>query len=173
MKRTASTALALGLVVTLAGPAMADLRHPGMPEWAPSNFDRVSDTLYRGGKITRFEQVKNMQEMGIQTVINLARDSLKKGENEIDWTKRLNMRYVPVYLGDQPPSNEKWELVKGLMQEGHAYVHCAHGADRTGAIVARYRQDVEGWPPEKAYREARKYGFKPWLKALRRWMHWE
>jgi protein tyrosine/serine phosphatase len=33
------------------------------------------------------------------------------------------------------------------------FVHCLHGADRTGMVVAVYRVVVEGWSKEEALRE--------------------
>lgn len=38
------------------------------------------------------------------------------------------------------------------------FVHCEHGCDRTGTIIACYRIRVGGWPNEAALEEARKYG---------------
>lgn len=38
------------------------------------------------------------------------------------------------------------------------YVHCQAGKGRTGVAVASYRMAVEGWPPEKAIAEAKKFG---------------
>ena len=38
------------------------------------------------------------------------------------------------------------------------YVHCNAGKGRTGIFVGVYRMAVEGWPPEKAFEEARQYG---------------
>jgi len=38
------------------------------------------------------------------------------------------------------------------------YVHCAHGADRTGLIIALYRVFVQGWAPQKAHDEMKAMG---------------
>jgi protein tyrosine/serine phosphatase len=38
-------------------------------------------------------------------------------------------------------------------------VHCAHGEERTGAVVAAYRVVVEGWEPAAAEKEAIEHGF--------------
>lgn len=108
---------------------------------------------------------------GVRTIINLAKDALpRKGPTEIEWSKDMGIEYVSVYLGDGPPSEENWHKIRDLLTRGGVYLHCAHGADRTGAIIARYRVDVEGVDPCEAYREARRFGFKPWLKKLRAWM---
>ena len=39
------------------------------------------------------------------------------------------------------------------------FVHCKHGADRTGTMVAIYRIVVEGWSKEDAIKEMRQGGF--------------
>jgi protein tyrosine/serine phosphatase len=38
-------------------------------------------------------------------------------------------------------------------------VHCQHGADRTGALVALYRIVVQGWSKEKAVLEMNQGGY--------------
>jgi protein tyrosine/serine phosphatase len=42
-----------------------------------------------------------------------------------------------------------------------AFIHCQHGADRTGTMVAVYRVRVQGWTKEDAIKEMmeEKYGF--------------
>ena len=39
------------------------------------------------------------------------------------------------------------------------FVHCSHGADRTGAMTAAYRVVVQGWDKEEAIREMIQGGF--------------
>jgi hypothetical protein len=54
-------------------------------------------------------------------------------------------------------------------------VHCQHGADRTGTLVALYRVAVQGWSKEEALREMTEGGFgyhevwvnlPPWFRDL-------
>ena len=47
------------------------------------------------------------------------------------------------------------------------FVHCEHGADRTGTIVACYRIQKEGWAPERALAEARDFGLSPFLLGMK------
>ena len=162
--------LMLFLPVLPAQPDLhAQVRSP-LP-WLPTNFDTTVNGNYRGARITSRAQLDSMRRVyGIVTVINLAKDALpKKGTSEIEWTKELGIEYVPVYLGDAPPSETNWQKIRALLERGGVYLHCAHGADRTGAIIAKYRVEVEGVEPCDAYREARRFGFKPWLKKLRKW----
>lgn len=51
-------------------------------------------------------------------------------------------------------------------------VHCQHGSDRTGTMVAIYRIAVQGWSKERALDEMVNggYGFHPMWKNLRRYI---
>jgi tyrosine-protein phosphatase SIW14 len=39
-------------------------------------------------------------------------------------------------------------------------VHCQHGEDRTGLVVAAYRVRVQGWTKQAAMAEARAHGYR-------------
>ena len=160
----------LAIFVLFTQPGMSQVRSPFA--WLPTNFDTTVNGNYRGARITSRAQLDSMREVyGVRTIINLAKDALpKKGPTEIEWSKDMGIDYVSVYLGDAPPSDENWRKIRDLLARGGVYLHCAHGADRTGAIIAKYRIEVEGMDPCDAYREARRFGFKPWLKKLRAWI---
>jgi hypothetical protein len=51
-------------------------------------------------------------------------------------------------------------------------VHCQHGADRTGALVALYRMVVQGWSKEDALAEMDGGGFhhSSWFRNLDRYV---
>ena len=50
-----------------------------------------------------------------------------------------------------------WEAPKPLL------VHCEHGQDRTGLVVATYRVMTCGWTKAKAMDEALGFGYRDWL----------
>ena len=160
------------VVIGVASAIVSPVARAALESSWPRNFHQVQDHLWRGGKIeSRAQLLRLRDELGVKTVVCLARDSLgPTGENELTWAPLLGMRVETCYLGDQPPRDARWSEVKAVMQAGDVYVHCKWGADRTGAIVSRYRQEVQGWTPDRAFQEARKYGFKPWLGDLRVWM---
>ena len=166
------SALLIGLLFAAlsGGIARAQVRPPF--SWSPLNFDTTVAGNYRGARLTSKAQLDSLRaHYGIRAVINLAKDALpKSGASEVQWTKELGLEYIAVYLGTQPPSAEQWQRIRTRLSQGGVYVHCAHGADRTGAIIARYRTEVQAVSPDAAYREARRYGFKPWLADLKKWM---
>ena len=53
-------------------------------------------------------------------------------------------------------------------ESGTVLVHCQHGADRTGLLVAVYRVVVQGWSKERAIDEMTNggFGFHPVWKNL-------
>lgn len=51
------------------------------------------------------------------------------------------------------------------------FVHCQHGQDRTGLIVACYRVQVEHWPKADAEKEMLAHGFHKSLHGL--WEYWK
>jgi tyrosine-protein phosphatase SIW14 len=46
---------------------------------------------------------------------------------------------------------------------GAVLVHCQHGEDRTGLVIAAYRVRFWGWTKEKAMAEALQFGYRNWL----------
>ena len=65
-----------------------------------------------------------------------------------------------MYLGARGPFDEKYERIKQNWKKD-VLVHCRHGADRTGAVLGRYRIEKGEIDKTEALSEALSMGFKP------------
>ena len=124
------------------------------------NFHQVNEHLYRGaqplpGGIQRILALK------IKTIINLrGEDENSRGEEAE--AKAAGVRYYSIALpGFGRPSDEQVEKVLGIINDSQnwpVFVHCHHGEDRTGTIIAVYRISHDGWTSEQAKKEAKSFG---------------
>lgn len=157
--RASVTALALLLMAsaTLAQEAAQNHKLP--------NFHQVNSQLYRGAQ-PGVGGIRKLKELGIKTIINLrGEDGLTRVEQSE--AAALGLRYFSVSLpGLRRPSDEQVARVMALINapEGQPiFVHCHHGEDRTGLIVAVYRITHDGWTAEQAKAEAKRYGMN-WMQ---------
>lgn len=124
---------------------------PGLP-----NFYKVSDDLYRGAQPTA-EGMKELEKLGIKTVINLR--SMHSDRNEI---KDTGLAYEHINMTIW--NTEDKDVIRFLQiitdsNRTPVFVHCQHGADRTGTMCAIYRIAVQGWSKDQAVEEMTKGGF--------------
>ena len=122
------------------------------------NLHQVSEVLYRSAQPTA-AGVKNLQGLGIKTVINL-----RSFHSDRKALAGLGLRYEHLTMKAwHPEEKELARFLKIVMdpESQPVLVHCQHGADRTGTICAIYRMAVQGWTKEQALREmtAGGYGF--------------
>ncbi len=120
------------------------------------NLHQVSDRLYRSAQPTA-EGMRNLKALGIQTIVNLR--SFHSDRDEIGNT---GLAYEHIYMKAWHP--EKKEIIRFLQivtnpKRMPVLVHCQHGADRTGTMIAVYRIIEQGWPKEEAVREMTEGGF--------------
>ena len=138
----------------------AEMKKKGLP-----NFAKVSEILYRGAQPDRkgFEELK---KLGVKSIVNL-----RAGHPDKELIDGLGFRYFSI------PANA-WHVtdahsarfLKVLLDPANqpVFVHCQHGSDRTGTMVAIYRVYVQNWKPGDAMKELPVFGFhKVWrnLKA--------
>lgn len=134
----------------------------GFPPAGSANFDRVDDRLFRGAQPHTLG-LENLQKLGIRTIINL-RMTNDCWAAEADQAKALGLTYIAVPMhGWRRPQMQTVERILTLIDEspGPVVLHCQHGCDRTGVIVACYRIR-HGWTAEAALREAKMFGMSPW-----------
>lgn len=120
------------------------------------NFHRVSDQLYRGAQPDR-DGVLELQKLGIKTIVNFRLSSSDRKLVE-------GTSVVAVDIPAEPWNLEESDIVAFLRvvadpAAAPVFVHCSHGADRTGAMTAIYRIVVQGWDKEEAIREMTHGGF--------------
>ena len=138
------------------------------PTLFPKNFGVVEQgRLYRAGDLTPAAFEKVVARHGVRTVVDLgAHHPGSPGEQrEIETLDHLGVERVSLRLfGDArgDPNNYVHALrVMTDPQRGPVLVHCAAGAQRTGAAIAFYRMLVEGTSLDEAMLEAQRYRHDP------------
>jgi tyrosine-protein phosphatase SIW14 len=124
---------------------------PGLP-----NFYKASDELYRGAQPTA-EGMEQLEKLGVKTVVNLR--ALHSDRDEL---KGTDLSYVHIGMTAWCISdNDVIRFLRVVTDPNRTpvFVHCQHGADRTGAMCASYRVVVQGWSKEEAIKEMTKGGF--------------
>ena len=105
--------------------------------------------------------------MGIKTIIDL-RIAPKTVKKEGTYARSLGFNWINLPMGSDPPTpKEVSTLLATLKQapQSPVFVHCQHGADRTGCMIGIYRVTQQGWTYPRAFAEMRQDGFNPrWTK---------
>ncbi len=139
------------------------------------NFHEVKPWLYRGGQPTR-EEIGGLTAVSIKTVICL-RWGAKTIAAERRAVEDAGMQFVslPLYYWRLPAMTEIDEFLELLRSEAARpiFVHCFHGADRTGLMIAMYRVACEGWSFEDAYEEMKRHGFHRFRLRHFKWILFE
>lgn len=117
---------------------------------------QLGDTLYRGAQPS-YRAFNTLQEMGVQTVINLRPEC----DRERKFVTQLGMTYLymPLPPLDAPTLSVTIEFLRAVTDPDHGVVffHCFHGVDRTGTMAACVRIARDGWTVEAALEEMRAY----------------
>jgi len=124
---------------------------PGAP-----NLHRVSDALYRSAQPT-VEGFRAVKALGVKTVVNL-----RAFHSDRRALRGTDLRYEPIPMQAWHPEDEdvvRFLRVVADKNRTPVLVHCQHGADRTGVMVAVYRIVMQGWSREEAIAEMRQGGF--------------
>lgn len=125
------------------------------------NFRQVKPWLYRGGHLSQ-EGASYLASLGVKTVLCLRwSPQAIRDEHRIVESMGMSFRSIPLHYFRFPNEAEISTFLSILdEQAGHpVYVHCKHGSDRTGLLLAVYRMARESWPADRAYEEMRSCGF--------------
>lgn len=114
-----------------------------------NNLYKVDEHLYRSEQPDS-KGMFELQNLGIGTVLNVR--NFKNDDAEIKGTI-LEQIHLPMRAA-KISYNDVIDALKTIKRSSKkVLVHCKHGSDRTGCIVAAYRMAVCGWTKEQAINE--------------------
>ncbi len=114
------------------------------------NFRQVTPTLYRGAQPTA-AGLARARDMGIKTVVNV-----RQSDDDRETARALGLTCEQRSMSAWSPCNEDVAWFLNLAtdpQRQPVFLHCQHGADRSGYLIAMYRVVVQGWDRERAIEE--------------------
>ncbi|MCB8563625.1 dual specificity protein phosphatase family protein [Fusobacterium ulcerans] len=140
---------------------------PDSKKWAipikvqgADNFYKVSETLFRSEQPTE-DGMKNIEAFGIGTVI-----SLRSRQKDVELAKNTELNLIHVSMRAWNPKYEDAVKVMYFLNPNNPetnkkpiLIHCYHGADRTGMMVALYRMVYQNWEREEALDEMLNGGY--------------
>jgi protein tyrosine/serine phosphatase len=154
--------VAMAQTAAPASVATVDYTVPMAPKAFPNikieNFGQMDERVYRGAQPTA-EDYKSLQELGINTVIDLRKDSENYSKSTVEG---LGMKYVHIPMtGWTTKDSSVAEFLKAVndASNGKVYIHCAAGKHRTGLVGAVYRLENYGWDYDTAYKEMKNFGY--------------
>jgi protein tyrosine phosphatase (PTP) superfamily phosphohydrolase (DUF442 family) len=125
--------------------------------------------LYRSGQISPRLVRRVLEEHAIHRVVWLvAYDPARESHRaEREATRALGIEPIHLPLrGNGTGKISRYadaieEIARARRAREAVLVHCAAGARRSAGVVAMYGLLVEGWSPERAYRELDRFGERP------------
>lgn len=139
------------------------------------NFDMVTPFLFRGGQPTK-EGFEALADLGVKTIVCL-RYSPKLWQAENKAVESVGMHFVSIPLNYWTlPSSKQIDEFFALIDNPRkrpVYIHCFHGSDRTGLMVAMYRITHQNWTFERAYADMKSHGFHRFRIRNFKWVLWK
>ncbi|MEO5629924.1 MAG: tyrosine-protein phosphatase [Thermomonas sp.] len=154
--------LPLVMAVALAGCVTARPEVARPASWAQPvvqaqlpNLQRVDDGLWRSA-LPRHPDAATLRALGVHTVINL------RPQSDPPWFAGAGI--ITRQVGIDTWNIDETQIAQVLRiaidpAQRPVLIHCTHGADRTGVMIAAYRVVVQGWSKPEAEREMIRGGY--------------
>jgi len=165
-----------GILVALCLLAVTSIGWVVKPRGVPAqegivNFGRVSERIFRGAQPDALG-VKRLGTLGVKTIINLRmNDDGWKDEASIAQACGILYTNIPFHGFGRPSDsqvNQVLQLIESL--PGPVFIHCQHGCDRTGTVIACYRIRHDRWSEAKALKEAGRFGLSWFERGMRKYV---
>lgn len=119
------------------------------------NFYRVDDGVYRSNQPSG-KDFELLEKFGIREVLNL-----RNWHNDTAEARKTALKLHRI--SSRATTISQPEIIASLriitQRQGPIVVHCWHGSDRTGAVIAMYRIVIQGWTKAAAIDEMVNGGF--------------
>ncbi|HIA52925.1 MAG TPA: hypothetical protein EYN91_12710 [Candidatus Melainabacteria bacterium] len=139
-----------------------------------TNFHPVAEGIYRGGRPSR-DGLRALRQRGFKTVLSFR---WRKAPIAVErsYVEELGMKFINIPLNYWSlPNQQEIDSFLAIIDDRRNYpifVHCFHGADRTGLLMAIYRVVRCGWSFDEAYREMVACGFHRFRTQHYKWALW-
>lgn len=124
------------------------------PGWYDNYHAVIPGELYRSAQMSVSRLREHIARDGLRTVINLRPETNELWHaQEQQACQTAGADYIDFPLaGDQAPSSQQAADLVTILREARRpmLIHCEHGADRTGYVVALYLSEVAGLPERQA-----------------------
>lgn len=172
----AFTAALLGSSLILQGciesSVLADAQRPdywGLAIAKQYNFYQVNSWLFRSEQPSDL-LLPYLQQQKIEIVINL-----RTRNEDLTLLKHQHIQLIHIPINTWNIQRQQIVKVMQILQKAQAahqrvLIHCYHGSDRTGTMIAMSRILLEGWTTKEALQEMKHggYGFHPiWINIDR------
>jgi tyrosine-protein phosphatase SIW14 len=172
MTTTIRAILIAGLFLLIVGvPA----RYAMMQRASMRNFRVVEpQTIFRSGLMSPAGLERTIREQGIRTVVTLRAEEDGSLKHDVDRAEEalcrsLGIRYEKLAYRNweapngPPPADrtvrEFFEIMDQRNEIGPVLVHCLAGKHRTGAYIALYRMEYQGWSNAEAIADMQNAGY--------------
>ena len=120
------------------------------------NLHMVTPELYRAAQPDA-AAMQALAEMGIKTIISLRHS---KGDRALTAGTGMTLVELPVSAGKAGNDAFVLSALQAICDaEKPVLIHCMHGADRTGLVIAMYRVVEQGWDKEATIDEMTHGGY--------------
>ena len=119
------------------------------------NLYKVDEGVFRSEQPSK-KDFKSLEAFGIKEVLNLRRYHSDNDEAK-DTDIELHRLKTHAHSISEKQVTEALRIIKD--RKGPILIHCRHGSDRTGAVLAMYRIVFQNYSKEAAIAEMKKGGF--------------
>lgn len=130
-----------------------------------SNFHAVHPYLYRGGAPS-YAGLDELKRLGVKTIVDLRTTPVTIAA-EHQHVAKLGIQHTNIPMGNMsiPSLEQQRQVLAAIVEAEHdpnrapLFLHCAHGSDRTGFMVAAWRVQHDHWSVLEASAEMLSDGF--------------